>query len=36
MLANRRNVDGIEIAFVCAAAASFVALIASVAWLLMW
>ena len=34
MLAHR-HVDGIEIAFVCAAVTSLVALIASVAWLLM-
>lgn len=35
MQANHHHLDGIEIAFVSAAAASFVALVASVAWLLM-
>lgn len=35
MQANHHQLDGIEIAFVAAAAASFVALVASVAWLLM-
>lgn len=35
MHANDHHPDGVEVAFVCAAAVSFVALIASVAWLLM-
>ena len=33
MLVDRHRRDGVEIAFVCVAAVSFVILIASVAWL---
>lgn len=35
MHADQHQFDSVEIAFVCAAAVSFVALIASVAWLLL-
>ncbi len=35
MNTNHHPIDGIEAAFVCTAALSFVALIASVAWLLL-
>jgi hypothetical protein len=34
MQANDHHTDGVEVAFVCAAAVSFVALIAAVTWLL--
>lgn len=36
MQTNRQNIDGVEIALVSAAAVSLVALIAAMAWLLLW
>ncbi|MGY3535337.1 hypothetical protein [Bradyrhizobium embrapense] len=35
MQANHHHINGVEVAFVCAAAVSLLALIASVAWLLL-
>ena len=35
MQANHHHIDGVEVAFVAAAAVSLVALITSVAWLLL-
>jgi hypothetical protein len=35
MQANHHHIDGVEVAFVCAAAVSLVALFVSVAWLLL-
>lgn len=36
MQTNRHDIDGVEIAFVSAAAVSLVALVAATAWALLW